>query len=141
MSCSALLKNNTQCKNAAKHFMEDGKAYCGRHIPTLWSKKNDEYDKKDENAKRLLLSVVSIFLGISRKMMNLFIMLVVMFVFHFFAKAYYFNNCDSNLIKAWFFKKSHTCVTIANILTMIETWSFDSLSTITKYFATTLFST
>ena len=153
--CQGIVKkSNTRCTNPAKHFMPDGSAYCGRHISSpppnqhlkelnlkelnlkelnLKEINLNEFDERNAHAKKLLIKVFLFVTGLVTRLFHLMVLIVLLFISHFVAKSYYFHHCESNLIKAWFFKRSSTCVSLSSFLNTVENLSFDGLSIIAKY--------
>jgi hypothetical protein len=136
-------KNNSRCTFPAKHFMPDGTAYCGRHVPLIVSEplpdtKLKEFEETNTHARKVLSVLFLFVIGLVTRMFHVIILIIILVVSHLIAKSYYFHNCESNLIKAWFFKKSTTCIGLSSFLNAVENLTFDGISLIAKYCMMTL---
>ena len=136
--CEAILKKtNKQCLRPVKHVSKDGKFYCGYHNRLACADADEHVSttthSENENAKKILSIFVSLCLKTLQKFTYLIILLVIMGIVHAYAKAYYYHTCDSNLLKAWLFKKSTTCTVLAQIVDNVETWSLKHGLIITRH--------
>lgn len=152
--CNGVTLDNKPCRYTGKFLFGD-KLYCKTHLPKvtpdvtptvikdvgvvvpLYTETIDVLSKaehdKNIQAKEILVSIVCIIQKVFVKFAYLLVLLISVFVVHSYAKSYYYNNCDSNLLKSWMFKRSPTCVFIGGMIQSFEAWSFESMTTIVKY--------
>ena len=151
-------QDGERCKYRAKVNV-DGKHYCRRHAPTNNettahvleettstevitppTTPNPHVHTGDTNqvGKRVFDLCVLLVMNIAHRFMYLFALLALAFIVHSYAKAYYYNNCDSNLLKSWLFKQSSTCMFISGVIQSFEAWSFDGMTMLTRYAMTTV---
>ena len=106
--------------------------YCGRHIVDVVCQKVP--DNPDNNKARSVFIKLAI-LGqlIVRKLIHVIALLVFVFILHYHSKSYYYNHCESNLLRAWLFQNSSMCAGLRKVIQGVEVWSFDRFSMIARY--------
>ena len=135
--CSGLIKKTgEQCMNFGKHQSKDGKMYCGRHFTEVVCN-NLPNNPDNEKARGIFIKTNILFTSLFRKLAHIILLLTMVFWIHYHSKQYYYNHCESNLLKTWLFQNSSLCIGLRKVIHIIEGWSFEKMSVIARYIVMT----
>lgn len=150
--CQGIFSSGKVCQYKGKTIGIDGKLYCGHHVPksketlqvnslidintidrSSTQSHKPSITTKNEYHKNILLSIASFVYRVLKKTIYTLILMTIVFMIHLYGKSYYYHHCDSNLLKAFLFKKSSTCQTLGSILQQTELLFMSNVSIIIKY--------